>query len=198
MRGRVVVAASVLDVREVRAPRRLVPPLNRSAIWEGVRRREQMGRSKRKRFRRAGQGEGQSAWHGWGGGRPVGTGVADPPVVEGVADDRPNGGVADFGQPVDFDNSREFCRVQQRRKKAAFDCFRFMELAEIDRFRESLSPPQTHQRGLPRGKAPLSHDRKYHRYIFRLFSIYGTSGYREMPRICVPTANPPRWYTKKH
>ena len=33
---------------------------------------------------------------------------------------------------------------------------------------------------------------------FRLFSIYGTSGNREMPRTCVPTANPPRWYTKQH
>ena len=33
---------------------------------------------------------------------------------------------------------------------------------------------------------------------FRLFSIYGTSGNKEMPRICVPTANPPRWSTKQH
>ena len=30
--------------------------------------------------------------------------------------------------------------------------------------------------------------------LFRLFSIYGTSGNREMPRICVPTANPPRCF----
>ena len=33
---------------------------------------------------------------------------------------------------------------------------------------------------------------------FRLFSIYGTSGNREMPRIWVPTTNPPRWSTKQH
>ena len=39
--GRVVVAASVLDVREVRVPRRLVPLLVRSFVWEGVRRREE-------------------------------------------------------------------------------------------------------------------------------------------------------------
>ena len=31
----------------------------------------------------------------------------------------------------------------------------------------------------------------------RLFSVYGTNGNREMPRICVPTANPPRWSTKQ-
>ena len=32
--------------------------------------------------------------------------------------------------------------------------------------------------------------------LFRLFSIYGTSGNREMPRICFPTANPPRRSTR--
>ena len=31
---------------------------------------------------------------------------------------------------------------------------------------------------------------------FRLFSIYGTSGNREMPRIYAATANPPRWSSK--
>ena len=35
-------------------------------------------------------------------------------------------------------------------------------------------------------------------HCFRLFSICGTSGNREMPRICVPTANPPRWSTRQH
>ena len=32
---------------------------------------------------------------------------------------------------------------------------------------------------------------------FRLFSMYGNSGNRKMPRICVPTANPPkRWSSR--
>ena len=35
-------------------------------------------------------------------------------------------------------------------------------------------------------------------YGFRLFLIYGSSGNREMPRICVPTANPPRFSTRQH
>ena len=35
-------------------------------------------------------------------------------------------------------------------------------------------------------------------YPFRLFSIYGSSENREMPRISVTTANPPRWSTKQH
>ena len=33
---------------------------------------------------------------------------------------------------------------------------------------------------------------------FRLFLIYGASGNREMPPICVSTANPPRWSTRQH
>ena len=34
------------------------------------------------------------------------------------------------------------------------------------------------------------------RHMF--FSVYGTSGNREMPRICVLTANPPRWSSRQH
>ena len=55
--GRVVAAASVLNVREVRALRCLGSQLSWSVIWEGVRRGEQMGHE-RKRFRRVGQAEG--------------------------------------------------------------------------------------------------------------------------------------------
>ena len=36
-------------------------------------------------------------------------------------------------------------RVEASAQLSVFDCFRFMELAEIGRCRASLSPPQTHQ-----------------------------------------------------
>ena len=44
-------------------------------------------------------------------------------------------------------------------------------------------------------EGPRECDSYEHMYVFRLFSIYGTSGNREMPCICPLTADPPRWPT---
>ena len=54
-------------------------------------------------------------------------------------------------------------------------------------WRRTVTPRATRPRVTPSANYQLS-------TVF----VYGTSSNREMPRICVPTANPPKWSTKQH